>query len=170
MNLFTLPVAMSVDSTVVSYAHTYLRLCRVFSTPCLWHPFLLLYLGPLSLNLRSSSAQSPPPISIQSASGEILRLKRVRRLSSTDANETNDDIRSEKVAAVTVADLHAYYAAANSPTGVGGSGGGGGGTLVATSTAQLAPGATITLPAAGSWTQADLDQATAIGGACVFHV
>ncbi len=117
--------------------------------------------GPLSLNLRST--QSPPPISIQSASGEVLRLKRVRRISSAEQDNSNDDgIRPDKVAAVTVADLHAYYATVGSPHGAGGGSGTTGG--VAGAATGGGGGATIALPAAGSWSQADLEQATTIGG------
>ena len=77
-----------------------------------------------------------------------------------DQDQDGDMVRPEKVAAVTVADLQAYYAsssAAAAAAAAGGSPNGGGGSVPAGV-------ATITLPAAGSWTQADLDQATAIGG------
>lgn len=90
------------------------------------------------------AVQSPPAMSIQSASGEILRLKRVRRLSSDEEMDLRGGggATGEKVAA-TDQQLATYYAAApGSPSCT-----------------------TITLPSAGVvWTQADLEQAAALGG------
>ena len=91
----------------------------------LQHPVLFL-LGPL---LRSVSS----PVTVQSVGGEVLRLKRLRRMSSTE------DVDSDKV--VSSGEL-AYYTS-SSPN-------------------SQTPAA-IALPAQSSgWTQADLEHA-AIG-------
>ena len=89
-------------------------------------------LGPLSLPLRSVTS----PVTVQSVGGEVLRLKRLRRMSSTD------DVDSDKV--VASGDL-AYYTSSTSPN------------------SHHTPAA-IALPAqtASGWTQADLEHA-AIG-------
>jgi hypothetical protein len=87
-------------------------------------------LGPLSMPLRSS------PVTVQSVGGEVLRLKRLRRMSSSE------DVEGDKVI-VSSGDL-AYYTTSQSPN-------------------SHSPAA-IALPAqsASGWTQADLEHA-AIG-------
>ena len=89
-------------------------------------------LGPLSLPLRSVTS----PVTVQSVGGEVLRLKRLRRMSSTE------DVDSDKV--VTASGDLAYYTSSTSPN-------------------SHTPAA-IALPAqtASGWTQADLEHA-AIG-------
>lgn len=74
-------------------------------------------------------------MSLQSATGEVLRLKRMRRMSSED----DSDLREAKVAANDLA----YYSANSPNSGV---------------------GATIALPSGVTWTQADLEHAAAISG------
>lgn len=107
----------------------------------------------------AANAQSPPPISIQSATGEVLRLKRMHRLSSADDEDlcSNTGLRDAKVV-VSASDL-TYFAASVSPppppTHV----------PVSLSGTVSIGGTTITLPTApASWNQADLENATAIGG------
>jgi hypothetical protein len=90
----------------------------------------------LSLSLRGAS--SPPPVTLQSATGEVIRLKRMHRFSSTDEDA---DAATAALIRDKMADL-AYYS--TSP----------GGGISAT---------TITLPA-NAWSQSDIEHAAAIGG------
>ncbi len=97
-----------------------------------------LMLGPLSLPIRPVSS----PVTVQSVGGEVLRLKRIRRMSSSEANETVADVDLREKVVTSSGDL-AYYTSAQSPTG----------------TPQPAA---IALPAqtATGWTQADLEHTT----------
>ncbi|XP_059098962.1 uncharacterized protein LOC131893057 isoform X2 [Tigriopus californicus] len=141
-SLVTASVCGSGGGVIGSVGGTTYYTCNSYSvaSPNSAHDHITLPMGggysPISLPLRSSG--SPPPVSIQSATGEVLRLKRMRRLSSEEQEPM--DIRDK------VSDL-AYYT--TSPTS---------GYLTGTSGT-----ATITLPTSASWTQADLDHATAIG-------
>ena len=86
-------------------------------------------------------------MSIQSATGEVLRLKRMRRMSSDPEDEASGggvviDGASPAKVVVTAADL-AYYS--------------GGGSI-------SVGGTTITLPNTPTWSQADLEHAASIGG------
>ena len=94
-------------------------------------------IGPLSsLPIHQHHRSVSSPVTVQSVGGEVLRLKRLRRMSSSE------DIDSDKVVQTPSGEL-AYYTS-SSPN-------------------SHAPAA-IALPAhtAGGWTQADLEHA-AIG-------
>ena len=115
---------------------------KIVQTPKQWRICSLqllftIIIGPLSsLPIHQHHRSVSSPVTVQSVGGEVLRLKRLRRMSSSE------DIDSDKVVQTPSGEL-AYYTS-SSPN-------------------SHAPAA-IALPAhtAGGWTQADLEHA-AIG-------